>query len=319
MDAAQGPLRTSRPDGTPAGPSIHQLRLFLALSAELHFGRTAARLFITQSALSRQIRDLERRLGVRLLERTNRAVALSAAGRALLPEIRAAVDAADRLRLAAQAQLRHAGAELIVGMTGAQASQPHTAAVLRALRRHCPGITTKITALDFAHQGTALIEGSVDVAFLRPPTADGIEVHLLAAEPRVACLPARDPLAARPAVPLDLLAGRPVVATPPQAPRAWRRFWAVDPRPDGSPVRYGPVASDIETLLHAVAEGEGVAFLPASVRELYPRAGVRFVDVPGLPPTHSALAWSARHRDRPTVAAARLAATFVGPTDPPPP
>lgn len=123
------------------------------------------------------------------------------------------------------------------------------------------------------------------MAFLRPP---GIQIRHLATEPRVACRPADDPLASRSAINLTDLAGHPVVDLPAQLPRVWWNFWAVDPRPDGSVVRYGPVVSDMEALLHVVAQGTAMAFLPAAAREFFPRPGVSYVDVTDLPPSTSA-------------------------------
>ncbi|MFD4576683.1 LysR family transcriptional regulator, partial [Streptomyces sp. NPDC058479] len=289
-------------------PSVHQLRLFVALSEDLHFGRTAARLFITQSALSQQIRDLEQRLRIRLFERTSRTVALTSAGQALLPEARAAVDAVARVRRIAAAQARQLSGELVVGTIGAEAAMPTTRAVLRALLERHPGITVRVVSLNFADHLAALVRQEVDVMFLRPPVPAGIETRRLATEPRVACLPATDPLADATAVTLAQLAGRTVVDMPAQVPRVWWDFWAVDPRPDGSPVRYGPVVTDMESLLHAVADSEAMCFLPAAARDLFPRPGIRYVDVTDLFPCSSAVAWLAARRDEPTVAAVREAA-----------
>ncbi|MFE1784290.1 LysR family transcriptional regulator [Streptomyces sp. NPDC059506] len=306
---------TERPTGTgpasSAEPSIHQLRLFLALSEELHFGQAAARSFITQSALSQQIRSLEKRLGVALFERSSRAVSLTAAGRALLPDIRAAVEAMAHLRRAADAQGRQLSGRLKVGTIGAEAAMPHTRAVLQVLHRRHPRLEVQVLSLNFADHLGALYRREADVVFLRPPVPDGIELHHLATEPRVACLPSSDPLAALPRLALDRLSGYPVVDVPPHVPRVWWDFWAVDPRPDGTPVRYGPVAADMEALLHTVAQGEAMAFLPAGARELFRRPGVSYVDVDGLPPCTSALAWAAEHRDTPVVAAVRQAARSV--------
>ncbi|MEU5764887.1 LysR family transcriptional regulator [Streptomyces asoensis] len=292
----------------PAEPSVHQLRLFVVLSEELHFRRAAARLFITQSALSQQIRDVEQRLGLRLFERTSRAVALTDAGQALLPEARAAVDAVARVRRIADAQARRLSDELVVGTVGAEAAMPHTRAVLRALLERCPRTTVRVVGLNFADHLAALGRQEVDVMFLRPPVPGGIELHHLAVEPRVACLPAGDPLAALPGVTLAQLAGRPVVAVPEEVPRVWWDFWAVDPRPDGSPVRYGPVATDVESLLHAVADGEAMCFLPAAARDLFPRPGISYVDVTDLSPCTAALAWLAERRGEPAISAVREAA-----------
>ncbi|MFJ4783646.1 hypothetical protein [Streptomyces sp. NPDC088794] len=95
---------------------------------------------------------------------------------------------------------------------------------------------------------------------------------------------------------------------PEKVPQIWWEFWAVDPRPDGSPVRYGPVASDIESLLHTVASGEAMCFLPAAARDLFPRPGIRYVDVTDLTPCSAAMAWLAERRHESTIAAIREAA-----------
>jgi DNA-binding transcriptional LysR family regulator len=291
-----------------AEPSIHQLRLFLVLGEELHFGRAAARVFISQSALSQQIRELERRWGMRLFERSSRAVELTESGRALLTEARKAVEAVDQVRRTVDAQVRQQSGRLVVGSVGAETAMPHTRAVLRALRENSPQVSVQVVNLNFVDHMRALQRQEVDVVFLRPPVPQGIEVHHLAAEPRVACLPADDPLAAAPHVTLAQLTGRPVVDVPEQVPRVWWRFWAVDPRPDGSRVRYGPVVTDMEALLHAVAQGEAMAFLPAAARDFFPRPGVRYVDVTDLAPSTSALAWLTGRRAEPTITAIRRAA-----------
>ncbi|MFI8165996.1 LysR family transcriptional regulator [Streptomyces sp. NPDC085931] len=289
-------------------PSIHQLRLYLTLSEELHFSRAAARLFITQPALSQQIKDLEKRLGVRLVERGRRAVTLTEAGRALLPEARAAVAAVDRLRSAADAQMRQVSGRLIVGTMGAEASMAHTRAVLGLLQDRHPHMTVQLVNLGFGDHLAALAQQEADVVFLRPPVTDDIELHHLATEPRVACLSADHPLATLPRLTLAQLSGIPVVDMPGQVPRLWWDFWAVDPRPDGSPVHYGPVVTDMESLLHTVAAGEAMCFLPAAAREYFPRPGVSYIDVIDLAPSTSALAWLRRRRSEPTIKAIRQAA-----------
>lgn len=292
-----------------AEPSIHQLRLFITLGETLHFGRAATSLFITQSALSQQVRGLEKRLGVQLFERTNRMVELTEAGRMLLPEARAAVEAMVQLRRTAGSQVRRLSGRLIVGTIGAEAAMPHTRAVLRAVQDEGhPHVTVEMITLRVYQFAAALMQKEVDVVFLRPPVPEGIELHHLVTEPRVACLPADDPLAELPEITLAQLAGYPVVDWPAPVPRVWWDFWAVDPRPDGSPVRYGPVVTDMETLLHAVAHGEAMCFLPAAARDLFPRPGIRYVDVTDLPPSTSALAWLADRRDEPAITAIRHAA-----------
>lgn len=296
--------------GTPISkePSIHQLRLYIALSEELHFGRAAARLFMTQPALSQQIRELEKRLGLRVVERTSRTLTLTEAGQAVLCEARAAVAAVDRLRRVADGQARQISGRLVVGTMGAEASMAHTRAVLGALQDRHPGTTVQLVNLLFGDHEAALAQQEVDVAFIRPPVTDGVELHHLATEPRVACLSAGHPLAVLPRLTLAQLSGVPVADVPEEVPRLWWDFWAVDPRPDGSRVRYGPVVTDMESLLHTVAAGEAMCFLPRAAREYFPRPGVRFIDVVDLSPSDSALAWLRRRRSESTIRAVREAA-----------
>jgi DNA-binding transcriptional LysR family regulator len=302
---------------TPSGgkerhePSVHQLRLFLVLADELHFGRAATRLFMTQPAFSQQIRVLEDRLGVRLVDRSSHAVELTVAGRNLLPEIRVAVEAVDRVRQLADANARELSGHLIIGAIGAEAAMPYTRAVLDELHARHPQVTVEMRGLDFVGQTAALLNDEIDAAFLRLPIPAGIQIQRLATEPRVAALCAGDPLADRPSLTLGGLAGYAVVDVPPDAPRLWWRFWAIDPRPDGSPVRYGPVVPDMEALLHAVATGQAMSFLPAAARSFFPRPGVSYIDVTDLPPCTAALAWRAKNRARPTIMALRRIAQTV--------
>jgi DNA-binding transcriptional LysR family regulator len=292
-------------------PSTHQLRLFLALAEELHFSRAAARLFITQSALSRQIRALETHLGVRLVERSSRSVELTPAGRALLPEIRSAVAAMERVSRLADAQARDVSGHLVLGSIGGEAAMPYTHAILTELRGRHPHVTYEMRSLNFVTQIEALTSGEIDAAFLRPPLPPGIQSLELATEPRLACLAADDPLVRRAPLTLAQLAGHVMVDMPAEVPRRWWNYWTVNPRPDGSPVRYGPVVTDIEAMLLAVARGQAIVFLPAAVRALYPRPGVAYVEVADLPLSTAALAWLPKNRTRPLVAALRRAARAV--------
>ncbi|MDT0309077.1 LysR family transcriptional regulator [Streptomyces sp. DSM 44917] len=302
------PALPSPAPGARREPSTHQLRLFLALAEEAHFGRAAARLFMTQPALSQQIRALEERLGMLLIDRTSRAVTLTAAGRALLPEAREVVDAVARLRRRAETFAREVRGHLVLGFIGAEASMPYTHAVLSALNERHPRIGIEMRGLDFADQIDALANGDVDAAFLRPPLPPGVQTLHLATEPRVACLAANDPLAAGSPLTLAQLADRPVIDLPEGSPPGWRDFWTVAPRPDGASPLFGPVATDVESLLHTVARGPAMSFLPAAARRLYPRPGVAYLPVTDLSPCTSALAWLPHRRTHPLLTALRESA-----------
>ncbi|MDI3406210.1 LysR family transcriptional regulator [Streptomyces cavernicola] len=300
-----------RPASGGADPSTHQLRLFLTLAEELHFGRAAARLFITQPAFSQQIRSLERRLGLQLIDRTSRAVELTPAGRALLPRARAVTEAMAELRREAEARSRAVAERIVIGTLSAEPAMPHTHAILDELNKRQPGLTVEIRSLNFVNQYDALASGEVDAAFLRPPAPPGIQVLQLAEEPRVVCLPAEDPLAGEAEVRLDQLSGRPMVTMPPESPKEWRDYWAINPRPDGSPLHFGPLAVDVEGVLHAVSRRQAIGILPASARTFYPRPGIVYRDLTDAPSCTMALAWFAKNRDRADIALLRNIAHSV--------
>lgn len=291
-------------------PSLHQLRLFLVLSEELHFGNAARRMFMTQPAASKQITALEKRLGIRVLERRSRSVELTPAGKALLPEVNSVIESMERLRRRASEQSRQQGGRIVLGVIGGESAQPYTHAMLAELHRKHPGIGVEIRSLDFAGQFRAVAGGDVDAAVLRLPVPPGLQTLHLATEPRVAALPASDPLVASGPAPLELadLRDHVYIDIPAEADRDWWNAWAVNPRPDGTPVRFGPVAFDIEALLTAIGRGQGIAFLPAPARDLYPRPGIIYVDVQDLPPSTAALVWAAKNRPAPAIVALRDAA-----------
>ncbi|CAL9642904.1 LysR family transcriptional regulator [Streptomyces sp. enrichment culture] len=285
-------------------PSVHQLRLFLTVAQELHFGRAAARLFMTQPALSRQIRVLEAKLGVQLLDRTSRSVALTPMGRELVSEAREVVHAMAQLRRRATAYSRELRGHLVVGFIAGDAAMPTTHAILDELRARHPRITVTLRSLPFDEQFDALADGDVQAAFLRPPLPLGVRSMPLSTEPRVACLSAADPLAALAAdrpVTLTDLTDHLVVDVPVSSSRTWWDNWAINPRPDGTPVRFGPVASDIEALLNTVARGTAMSFLPAAARNFYARPGLAYIDVIDAPGTASVLVWMRDDRERPAV------------------
>ncbi|MFE3638050.1 LysR family transcriptional regulator [Streptomyces sp. NPDC059168] len=306
VSASSLPAHDARRD-----PSTHQLRLFLALAQELHFGRAATRMFMTQPAFSQQIRALEKRIGVPLIERTSRKVELTPAGQALLPDIRSVIAAMTQLNQAAGLQARELSGHLVLGAIGGEAAMPYTHAILAHLRAAHPHLTFEMRNLGFTQQVEALVSGETDAAFLLPPLPPGFQSLHLATDQRVACMAAGDPLADQTSTTLAQLADHTMLDMPPGVPRAWWDFWTVNPRPDGTPVRYGMTVADLEAMLLAVASGQGIVFLPAAARHLFPRPGTAYLNVSDLPLFTAALAWLPRNRNRPALAALRQAAHQV--------
>ena len=180
-----------------------ELRYFVAVAEELHFGRAAQRLGMAQPPLSRAIRQLERRLGVALLERTSRAVTLTEAGSVLLREGRAALDAVDaadrRTRRAALAATGHPGLVLV---TKAGASSELLAKLLDAYAAEPGAVTVDVLLCGPAEQERLLRNGRADVALLHRPfdSTAGFDTEELTTEGQVVVLPAGHPLTGRPDV-----------------------------------------------------------------------------------------------------------------------
>ncbi|MBE1470739.1 LysR family transcriptional regulator [Kibdelosporangium phytohabitans] len=288
-------------------PTVLQLRIFWVLSEELHFGRAAARLYMSQPALSRQLSALERRLGVQLAVRTSRVVRITEAGAALLPAILEVLHAVARLQRVSNDYSTGLSGRVVIGTVGAEAAMDHTTSILQELRAQNPSAQVELRLLDAVSQFDDLISGRVDVVFCRPPVPDGIGVHHLRSEAMVACVSALDPLSAHPLVKLVDLEDRCVVSFPDEVPRKWRDFWAVDPRPSGVPVKYGPVVRDVESMLAEVAQNSAIAFLPAAAKDLFVRPGVVYVDVEDLPLCTSAIAWLDKMENGPVVKAVQAA------------
>lgn len=148
---------------------LRHLRYFRAVGEELHFGRAANRLHIAQPPLSQQILQLERELGVLLLERSTRRVELTSAGAAYLGRVVAILDAVDDAAHHAQRIAEGAEGRLVVGCVGS-ATYSLLPQLVRALREELPGVDVSVRGEMLAPaQITAVLSGEIDLALLRPP------------------------------------------------------------------------------------------------------------------------------------------------------
>lgn len=285
-------------------PTAHQLRLLLVLAEELHFGRAANRLYLTQPALSQQIRSLEQRLGVELFTRTSRRVELTKHGQTLLPYAKAVVDASDALRGAARRATAGKG-RLRLGVCESFGALAPTRQVIAAVSERHPELGPDVhVADDFTEQLAMLTDGVIDAAFVYLPVPEGLNAHVLTTEPRLACVAASDPLAQRSSVSLADLAGHPMVNLGSDTFREGREFWAQDPRPDGTKVRYSEHrVTRFESLLSAVSLGRAIAFVPAAAATLYPRPDLRYLPVDDLPGCAFGVVWHSSDHDTPKIAA----------------
>jgi DNA-binding transcriptional LysR family regulator len=288
-------------------------RSFTTVAEELHYGRAAERLHITQPALSRQIRDLERELGATLFDRTSRRVVLSRAGQAVLGQARRALTESDRaVRLARLAAHGEAG-ELAIAVLPAAALAP-LPAIIRAYRDAYPAIGVTISECFDDEQLAALAAGRIDAGFLRAAAAPpGIRLETLLTEPLLAGLPAGHRLARHDRIALSELAAEPFVFFPRhRSVLAYDEFIA-SCRAAGFSPAIVQEASGISAL-GLVAAGLGVTVVAASYQALS-LDGVRFVPVTGHQLTLQ-VAWAAGNTNTALPGFLQTARQIVGQANP---
>lgn len=270
---------------------LRQLRYFLTLADELHFGRAARRLHLSQSALSQQVRALERQLEVPLFVRTSRRVELTDAGRTLYqhagPVLSLAHTAADATRQAGLAGRRR----LAVGFIGNGLAE-RTTTLLDAFEKALPDTDVALRHLGLADHLQALRHGRVDLALVRLPVDEpDIEVADVWSEPRVLAVPAGHRLDRAGPVSICDVGEEPILTLSSSFPAHWRDFWTVDPRPDGTRPVIGPVFEDLEEAMQLVARGRGLLVTAASLARGQARPDLAFAQLADVAPSTVGLAW----------------------------
>ncbi|MCC2974788.1 LysR substrate-binding domain-containing protein [Massilia sp. IC2-476] len=168
---------------------LSQLRCFVAVAEELHFGRAAERLNMTQPPLSRQIRLLEHHVGVQLLARSSRSVHLTAAGKAFFPEAARILRIAEEATFAARRAAKGELGNLAIGFTSAS-GYSLLPELVRRLRECAPGVSLTLKELVSTTQVEALNAGEIDLGLLRPhPMNAELESRLIATESLMLAIP----------------------------------------------------------------------------------------------------------------------------------
>ncbi|MGW2477488.1 LysR family transcriptional regulator [Streptomyces sp. NPDC001665] len=264
-----------------------ELRYFVAVAEELHFGRAARRLGIAQPPLSRAISGLERRLGAVLLERGSRGVTLTGAGAVLLQEARVALDAVEAAeRRTRRAALASDGRPAVVLAAKAGASSELLAKLLDAYAAQPGAIAVDVVLCRPGEQAGVLRTGQADVALLHRPFDDttGFDTEDLYTESQVVILPAGHPLSTRPHLRLAEVSDLSDLPLP-----RW-------PRPDGTfPDGPGPQVRDHTQLTQLIALGRACAVVPESGRSGVGN-GLAVVPVPDAPRVTTVIAWPPHSR-----------------------
>ncbi|MEE1782834.1 LysR substrate-binding domain-containing protein [Streptomyces sp. SP17BM10] len=233
---------------------LRTLRYFVAVAEELHFGRAATRLHMSQPPLSRAIKQLEADVGALLFVRSPAGVTLTPVGAVLLDEARALLAHADRVR--ARVSAAAGAATLTIGILG-DGTDPGVARLAAAYRRRHPGIDIRVRDTDLTDPTCGLRAALVDVALTRAPfDGTGLTVRALRADPVGVVLRADDPLARRDRLRLADLSDRRWFQFPPGTDPLWQSYW------NGGTPREGPVVRAVQECLQAVLWNGTVGLAP---------------------------------------------------------
>jgi DNA-binding transcriptional LysR family regulator len=268
---------------------LRQLRYFVAVAEELHFGRAAARLHMSQPPLSAQVRKLENTIGVRLLERSTRRIALTSAGELFYRRAREILNSAD----AAGEEAREADAgrrgRLRIGFVGS-ANFTVLPLAVRTFRQARPKVELRLEPLTSSEQVEALHADALDVGLVRlPALGTGLHLETILTEAMVVAVPDNHTLSTRASIKAEDLVGQPMVLFPYQPmPGFVSQVLDIFASLEATP-HIVQQAVHHETILGLVAADVGLSILPASATYA-PAGGVRFLDIDPSPRSELAIA-----------------------------
>ena len=250
---------------------LRHLRYFIAVAEELHFGRAAQVLGISQPPLSQQIQALEQEVGARLFERTNRRVELSEAGRLFLHEARLVLAQVDKAAdVARRAQLGELG-ELKIGFTSSAPFNSSIPQAIFAFRQAFPAVHLNLQEMSSTQVAESLVDESIQVGLMRPlPLPDSLSMVELMREPLVAVLNADHPLvhSSERGLHLAQLAEEPFVFFPRSYGSGLYAQLLNLARDAGVSPHFAQEAGEAMTIIGLVAAGLGVSVLPASYQRI---------------------------------------------------
>lgn len=268
---------------------LRTLRYFAVVAEEMHFGRAATRLHISQPPLSRQMMNLEEELEVALFDRTKRGIQLTEAGALFLEEVTKVISAVDAATTVAKRAGRGEMGRLTVGFFVA-ATYAVLPKVIRQFRKHSANVNLVLQDMELPKVIEGLIEGVVDVGFVRPPITDHrIAFEVLLREPFVAAIPDGHRFARRSRLHLRDLADEQFVMFAPQWSVTYAQIINAC-HASGFQPRIVQEARRAETVVGLVSSGVGISLMPASARALAVE-GVSFKRLDGLPMSETAVAW----------------------------
>lgn len=280
---------------------LRELRLFLTLAEELHFGRTAEKLRLTPSRVSQSLRELEHKLGAQLVHRTSRRVQLTPYGQQFQRDIRPAVERLDGVLERSNAAARSLEGTLRLGLFSGPAGGPHLVEIIRAFEELHPECSVEVVQLSWDDPFGPLRENDIELMASWVPLEqpDLVVGPTLTRQPRVLAVAGAHPLADRETVDVEELADAPVVRFDNWPKELHEALFPLH-TPAGRPIpgRRIPVGERAPfELAVRVARGELVFPTVPSAVPYMGDLDLAFVPITGMPPFRSALVWRRPARD----------------------
>jgi DNA-binding transcriptional LysR family regulator len=244
---------------------FRHLRYFIVVAEELHYARAAARLHINQSPLSRAIAELERDLGVQLLERTTRSTRLTAAGKAFLIAAKRILCAQEQARASAKAVASGYCGSLRIAVSEGVA-HPRLVSLLARCREEDPDVKIELSEVTLVEQLEGLRTDLYDAGFAHAPCGgEGIAAQVAWSDALVVAVPARHPLLATPRIAIEELIRYPIILCTPELGDAAQR--SIERLLLGVTATPAVIeqASSLELMLTMVSAGYGVGFANESL------------------------------------------------------
>ena len=285
---------------------LRHLIYFKTVAEELHFRKAAAKLFISQPPLSRQIRELEEELGARLFDRNNKRVELTPAGRYFKGKVDEMIDQLNESKLIVKQLHEHLSGELKIGYISST-YHIHLIDTLKDIRLAFPFLNIKLFEVPTVKQIEGLLDGGLDIGIMRAPVnSDKLTVHTLFEDPFVVVLPQN-------VNPRDLINIGAYLATQPfiffnrdYAPAYFLKLIEICQRMAFTP-QITHEANNVHSILRLVEHGAGVSILPQSIKDHYPYLKLQYLELSGLPissevvlaykarPQNEAVTWFTEH------------------------
>lgn len=247
---------------------LRHLKYFIAVAEELHFGRAAKRLNISQPPLSQQIMQLEKEIGVRLFNRTKRRVEITPAGLVFLEEARRImVLSEDAVRRTIRADKGEIG-RLAVGYIGS-ANYSVLPQIVREFRKRFQDVDLSLAEMNTSNQIEALREGRIHVGFLRPPQGienEGLPVAPVFREPLMVAMPRNHHIKGKTSIPLRMLAKESFIMIPRQRGPGFFDYIIALCQKEGFSPHIVLEASQFHTIIGLVAAEIGIAIVPATMQ-----------------------------------------------------